>query len=395
MTKEMMHIFFNSLEHVPFQVRYWDGETHRYNEGKASVMIIFNQELPPDTNWTSPSIVLGEAYMDDMIDLEGSMEELLRLLAMNREKFNRQAASLLAKTARLLSRVLEPGNNDSEKNIQHHYDVGNDFYALWLDPTMSYSCAYFAQPDDSLEEAQRNKISHTLKKLQLKPGEKILDIGSGWGWLLIEAAEKYGVTATGVTLSEEQYLATQERISGHGLQNQVEVLLADYRTLDQSEYYDKIVSVGMFEHVGEGNHGSYFQKVNQLLKPGGISLLHSIMGHKEATTNLWMTRHIFPGGHIPSLRETIHYLPEYDFHLLHTESLRLHYAKTLDHWLNNYLRHWDTVVDTYGRRFARMWKLYLMGCAANFRVSGLNVYQLVFSKGLNNQLETTLQHVYR
>lgn len=245
-------------------------------------------------------------------------------------------------------------------------------------------------------EAQLNKIDHILKKLQLAPGETLLDIGSGWGRLIIRAAQKYGVKATGVTISEEQYKETLTRIEKLGLNDQVEVKLLDYLDLDAEEVqFDKIVSVGMFEHVGKENLGRYMEKVEELLVPGGLSMLHSIMGTKEECVNSWITKYIFPGGYIPSLRETIRLFPEYDFHLLHAESLRMHYAKTIDRWYDNYLAHWDLVEEKYGRRFARMWELYLKGCASNFRVTGLNIYQLLFTKGLNNDLALTFEHIYR
>lgn len=245
-------------------------------------------------------------------------------------------------------------------------------------------------------EAQLNKIDHILKKLQLNPGEKLLDIGSGWGWLIIRAAQKYGIKATGVTISEEQYKETLNRIEKFGLNGQVEVKLQDYLDLDGEEVqYDKIVSVGMFEHVGKENLGRYMEKVEELLVPGGLSMIHSIMGTQEECVNSWITKYIFPGGYIPSVRETIRLFPEYDFHLLHAESLRMHYARTIDRWYDNYLAHWDFVEEKYGRRFARMWELYLKGCASNFRVSGLNIYQLLFTKGLNNDLALTFEHIYR
>src|SRR5665648_314479 len=283
-----------------------------------------------------------------------------------------------------------------KENIGHHYDLGNDFFSLWLDETMSYSCAYFKNLEESLLEAQINKTDHILKKLQLEPGESLLDIGSGWGGLIIRAAQQYGVKATGITISEEQYKHTKEEIEKFGLDGQVEVKLQDYLDLNENNtQFDKIVSVGMFEHVGKENLSMYMLKVNGLLKPGGISLLHSIINEDEDDFNSWIDKYIFPGGYIPSLRETIALLPDFDFHLIHLESLRIHYAITLDYWYENYKKNWDYVENRYGRRFARMWELYLKACAANFRVAGLDVYQILFSKGLNNELSLTFEHVYR
>jgi cyclopropane-fatty-acyl-phospholipid synthase len=247
-----------------------------------------------------------------------------------------------------------------------------------------------------LFQAQLNKIDYTLKKLQLKPGEKLLDIGSGWGWLIIRAAQQYGVEATGITLSREQYLKTKERIEELGLTGQVDVRLMDYRDLAKSgEKFDKVVSIGMVEHVGHANLPKYFAAVDKLLVPQGLSMLHSITGLIEGPCNKWILKYIFPGGYIPSIRELIGHLPDFDFHLLDVESLRLHYAKTLDFWAKNFEKHVEKVREKYGERFVRMWRLYLNSCAASFRVSGLNIHQILFSKGLNNNLEMTRAFLYQ
>jgi cyclopropane-fatty-acyl-phospholipid synthase len=338
-------------------------------------------------------LAFGEAFMNDFIDFEGSFDEIMAVVEENKKLFSMKGHKLLKSTLKKISRV-----NIKEKqkeNIQHHYDLGNDFFSLWLDETLSYSCAYFKNPTDSLYEAQMNKIDLVLKKLQLKPGEKLLDIGCGWGWLIISAAQNYGVKATGINISKEQYLSSTERIRNLGLSGQVDVKLLDYLDLDtEGQQFDKIVSVGMFEHVGRDNLHKYLERIQKVLVPGGLSLLHSIMGVREDGVNSWTNKYIFPGGYIPSFRETISLLPEYDFHLLHAESLRMHYALTLDHWCRNYEKHWDTVEGIFGRKFARMWQLYLKASASSFRAAGLDIYQLVFSKGLSNNLYLTLDRIY-
>jgi len=394
MRKHLLKSFFESIKHASFEVVYWDGEQVKYGDGQPLVKVIFNKPLPLTFNLEDPVLAFGEAYMDDIVDFEGNLEVIFGAVESNKDGvfggLTGKAVSVVKTLSGAAARLKQ------KSNIQHHYDLGNDFFSLWLDETMSYSCAYFKTIGDSLYQAQMQKIDHILKKIQLRPGERLLDIGSGWGWLIIKAAREYGAQALGITLSEEQYRATKERVKELDLEERVDVKLLSYQDLDEQEHrFDKIVSVGMFEHTGKENLSGYMEKVNRLLAPGGLSMLHTITGMWEKPVNSWIKKYIFPGGYIPSLRETVWLLPEYDFHLLHAESLRLHYAMTLDRWYENFLKHVNTVEQKYGHRFVRMWDLYLRGCAASFRVSGLNIYQLLFSKGLNNNLPMTLEHVYR
>lgn len=374
-----------------FSVVFWDGEQEDYGNEAPAFKIIFHKEPPLQLHSDDAVVIFGEAYMDGLIDFEGSMDDILRVVALNTQPQKQKNYSVMTKNDN------QPSDTQIQReNIQHHYDLGNDFFSLWLDKTMSYSCAYFKTAKDSLYQAQLQKVDHILNKLNLKSGEKLLDIGSGWGSLIIRAAQQYHVQTTGITLSTEQYEKTKQRIKELGLEDQVKVELMNYQDLNATQWqFDKIVSVGMFEHVGKGNLTKYMNKIHELLVPGGTSLLHTITGMFEEITNAWMGKYIFPGGYVPSLRETIWLLPEYDFHLLHTESLRLHYALTLDHWLENFEEHIDEVKSKYGERFVRMWSLYLRGCAAAFRVSGLDIDQLVFTKGLNNNLPLTYDYIYK
>lgn len=393
MKKAVLKAFFKDFTGVDFQVKFWDGETVNYGAGNPVMKIVFNREAPAGLSLKDPVLSFGEAYVEGIIDFEGDLEEVIRIIEQNRDLAARKGIR-----TRVSSAIRNVGGTVSrqkqKQDIQHHYDLGNDFFTLWLDDTMSYSCAYFRDYGDTLTQAQIQKIDLILKKLQLKPGEKLLDIGCGWGWLIIRAARQYGVSGLGITLSEEQYTAVKQRISELGLSGLLEVELLNYLDLPDQLRFDKIVSVGMFEHVGRENLGRYMDKVNKLLVPGGLSMLHTITGTEENPVNSWIDTYIFPGGYIPSLRETIWLLPRYNFHLLHAESLRMHYAMTLDRWYRNFTSHVDQVRDKFGEKFVRMWSLYLRGCAASFRVSGLNVYQLLFSKGLNNSLPLTLEGVY-
>lgn len=396
MEKMLLHKFSRKVKDYSFSIDYWDGTSNNYGKGEPSFKIIFNNKIPVAKMLKDPSMALGEAYMDGIIDFQGNLQEIIETFyKMNIPFFEKKGSYRLKKVFSNENRATSI--TKQQKDIKYHYDLGNDFYELWLDETMSYSCAYFCSPEDSLYQAQLQKIDYILKKLQLHPKEYLLDIGCGWGWLIIRAAQQYGVRALGITLSEEQYTKTKKRVAELGLTDQVDVKLMDYRTLAEKsiEKFDKVVSVGMIEHVGKANLPQYMQTVDKLLVHGGISVLHCITGQVEVPCNEWIRKYIFPGGYIPSIRELIWLLPESGFHLLDAESLRLHYAKTLEHWAKNFENNLDYVREKYGERFIKMWRLYLNSCAASFRTSDLDIHQIVFSKGLNNGLPMTRHHLYR
>ena len=290
----------------------------------------------------------------------------------------------------ITSNVEKNDKKNQEKEVTSHYDIGNDFYKLWLDETMSYSCGYFIHEDDTLYQAQVNKVDYILKKLHLEEGMSLLDIGCGWGFLLIEAAKKYKVHGTGIALSHEQYAEFQRRIKDQGLEDYLTVELMDYRDLPKKEYqFDRVVSVGMLEHVGRDNYQLFLDCVEKVLKPGGLFLLHFISALKEHPGDPWVKKYIFPGGTVPSLREILNHMAEDNFHTLDIENLRLHYNKTLLHWEKNFRDNIEKEKTMFDEEFLRMWDLYLSACAATFHNGIIDLHQILMTKGVNNDLPMT------
>ncbi|HEB9349363.1 TPA: class I SAM-dependent methyltransferase [Campylobacter coli] len=384
--KQMIKFILSKWNYGNFRIVFWDQEEFHVGNQPAKFSLIFKEKIPFLKLFSDTSLVFAKHYMESKLEIEGDYDEIAKVLYyFSNKRFLKNTEDILSKIAQ----------KQESKNIKSHYDIGNDFYKLWLDDTMSYSCAYFKTSSDTLYEAQINKIEHTLKKLDLKPNEKLLDIGCGWGWLSIIAAQKYGVKVVGITISEEQCKKAQERVKEFKLEDRVEIRLQNYQDLEFEDYFDKVVSVGMFEHVGKENLGLYFMKAKQVLKPGGSMLLHSILAMFEGKTNAWIDKYIFPGGYLPSLREVVSAMSEWDFHLLLAESLRIHYAKTLDMWSNNFNQVLPQVRKKYDEEFIRMWDLYLRSCASAFRVGSVDLFQFLITKEINNNLSLTKEYIYK
>ena len=379
---------FKNLFVDTFELKLWDGSSEIYGEGEPKFKIIFNEPIPKADIIKDPSIAFGEGYMTKKLDIEGSIQDVIESLYNSKESFlgNEKYANLI--------KMVKNNIKNSKKNIEFHYDVGNDFYKLWLDDTMTYSCGYFKSQNDSLTDAQKNKVDHILKKLNLKEGETLLDIGCGWGELIITAAKKYKVKAMGVTLSIQQFEKVKKRIESEGLNELVEVELTDYREI-KNRKFDRVVSVGMLEHVGKDNLSEYFSTVKELLNDKGVSLLHCITNTSDSGTNSWINKYIFPGGYVPSIQELVNYMSEKNFNVIDVENLRLHYGKTLECWASNFENAMPEIEKMKDETFIRMWRMYLNSCAASFNCGNINLHQFLFTKGVNNDLPLIREYMYK
>ena len=372
--------FMGQFDACPFEIITGE-KSHFIGKGEPKFSVTVHKLPGMKSLLKSTSIALGEAYMDGDLEIEGDLYYALDHFLGQMDRFSTDESAL----KKLM--FTSTAKKNQQKEVQSHYDIGNDFYKLWLDETMSYSCGYFQHEDDSLYQAQVNKVDHILKKLCLEEGMSLLDIGCGWGFLLIEAAKKYGVHGMGITLSQEQYKEFQRRITEEHLEQLLTVKLMDYRDIPKrGQTFDRIVSVGMVEHVGRNNYQLFMDCAKAALKPGGLFLLHFISALKEHPGDPWIKKYIFPGGVVPSLREMLSCAAEDGFHTIDIEDLRLHYNRTLLCWEKNYREHIDEVRELFDERFVRMWDLYLSSCAATFHNGIIDLHQILLTNGINNNL---------
>jgi cyclopropane-fatty-acyl-phospholipid synthase len=331
-----------------------------------------------------PRLAVGEAYMNGTLTVEdGDLYGLLDLLGRNMAALECTASVRLSYGWQSLVRVLEQYNpvGRAQRNVAHHYDLNGQLYDFFLDRDRQYSCAYFKTGDESLDQAQTDKKQHIAAKLLLRPGQNVLDIGSGWGGMALFLSQQFGVDVTGVTLSKEQHAVSSRRALEGGLADRVRFKLIDYR--QEENRYDRIVSVGMFEHVGAAHYVEYFTKVKQLLKDDGVMLLHAI-GRMEPPggTNTWLRKYIFPGGYTPALSEVLSAIETAGLWVTDMEILRLHYAQTLRHWRQRFLANRERVKQMagYDDRFCRMWEFYLAACEVSFRYMNQMVFQMQIAR---------------
>ena len=342
-----------------------------------------------------PELYFGEAYADGSLVIEnGTLTEFLDIAMKNIGRSEINSFSKIIKKIKGTYRYFTNFNlaYKSKKNVAHHYDISEKLYDLFLDKNRQYSCAYFKKNTDSLETAQNNKIDHIIKKLNLKPNQKVLDIGSGWGTLAIEIAKKSQCEVLGITLSENQLEYSNKKVKELNLENQVSYKLMDYRELE--EKFDKIVSVGMFEHVGRKFYNTYFKKVSNLLKKDGIALIHTIGSiDSPRDPHPWISKYIFPGGYTPSLSEIVPSIEKSGLIISDVEVLRMHYSHTLRNWKERFLGKKEEVLAMFDEKFFRMWEFYLTGCEMAFKWGDQVVFQFQLSKELPS-VPNTRDYIY-
>ncbi len=376
---------------LPLRLRLWNGQEALLGPEPRVTFEI--KSLSALRRLLHPSLAtLGQAYVDGLIDIEGAIEDVIAVasrLSLQAGRRVRHAARIARHSRRL----------DAEA-IAYHYDVSNDFYRLWLDEQMVYSCAYFHTPEDTLEAAQRAKLDHILVKLRLEPGQRLLDIGCGWGALVLRAAQKYGVRAVGITLSHNQYDLARERVAAAGLAGQVEIRLQDYRDVD--ERFERIVSVGMLEHVGLKNLRAYLGKVRELLADGGLCLNHGITSTDPDSAESplgggdFIERYVFPHGELPHISFLLREMAAAGLEATDVENLRRHYALTARHWSRRFEQHAGEILKIAGEKRFRIWRAYLAGCAYGFAHNWIALHQVLALKNGDpaNPLPLTRDYMY-
>ena len=369
---------------VPVSITLWNGRRLAVRETAGVSVTVRSPRVL--ASFVHPTMgKLARHYVEQQLDVEGEARQILRAseaLASSPDSANG--------TTSLLRRWIGHTRAFDSKSIRYHYDVSDDFYALWLDPRRVYSCAYFRGADDTLAAAQEQKLDHICRKLMLKPGERLLDIGCGWGALVMWAAEHYRVRATGVTLSQNQYEYARAKIREAGLEDLCEVRLLDYRDIPEDAPYDKIASVGMFEHVGRKNLPVYFGKIYRLLKPGGLVMNHGItlnsVDGEELGSDIgaFIDEYVFPGGELTHVSKVIAEMSEQGLESWDVESLRPHYARTLWQWVEGLETHRDAATAMVGEKTYRIWRIYMAGSAHAFERGWMSVYQVLAGRPLSD-----------
>ncbi len=339
---------------------------------------------------TYPDLHFGDLYSTGRVEVEGNLISFLETIS--RATRDTSHLGFLKSLTRALNRPRHNTLTGSKDNIHHHYDISNEFYELWLDKEMQYTCAYFPDPEMTLEAAQLATMDHVCRMLQLKPGEAVIEAGCGWGGLARHMARHYGARVRAYNISHEQISYARERAEKEGLADRVEYIEDDYRNV--AGKYDVFVSVGMLEHVGAAHYGQLGEVIHRSLTDAGRGLIHTIGRNSTGHLNPWIEKRIFPGAHPPALREMMDIFEPREFSVLDVENLRLHYAKTLEHWLVRYEQHIDQVTKMFDQHFIRAWRLYLSGSIAAFTTGSLQLFQVSFLRATNNDIPWSRAHLY-
>ena len=372
----------------PLQMVLWNGEEITTSSARPAARIALRRRSALYKLLSNPNLQFGDLYSVGSVEVEGDLVKFLEIAyGTSAVKFE----FLRKFQSHVLNRPRANTLAGSSSNIHHHYDLSNDFYQLWLDQEMQYTCAYFPSPSMTLEEAQIAKLDHVCRKLQLRPGDRVVEAGSGWGGLARHMARHYGAKVRSFNISREQIRYARERAAAEGLSG-IEYIEDDYRNI--TGRYDAFVSVGMLEHVGLDHYRELGEVIHRCLTPDGRGLIHSIGRNKPEPMNAWIEKRIFPGAYPPTLREMMEIFEPRAFSVLDVENLRLHYAKTLEHWLVRFERHADTVQTMFNENFVRAWRLYLAGSLAGFTSGSLQLFQVVFARGDNNTLPWSRAHLY-
>lgn len=378
---ETVNSIFNDA-YKNFNIEFWNGEKLIYSQNPSFTIKFLDRDIFLQLV-TNPNIMsFATAFIDKKLDIEGNIFDAIKLkdYISNLEISNRDKITLFFKTTSIHRHT----KHSDMHNISYHYDISNKFYELFLKETMVYSCAYFKDENNDITKAQHNKMDYICKKLQLQSGERFLDIGCGWGSMIMWATKHYGVKATGVTISKQQYEYAVEKIKDENLEDRCTVKLLDYRDIEGEAEYDKIVSIGMFEHVGIKNLPTYFNTVNRLLKDNGIFLNHGITVKKDTKLSKnegeFIQKYIFPGGELKNISYILDVMEDSKFDILDVECLRKHYYKTLKCWVENLQSNSQKAIEAAGEYIYRTWLLYMTGCAVNFEADKIAVYQILVSK---------------
>lgn len=390
--RSMTSLLHSRIGSPRVQIVLWDGTAVGPANDSVGRLVIRR----PDVLWRvmiDSEIAFGESFTNGGLDIEGDLITVLTELNLGLARIPRTAGlSRLLQPFDLIRRRSRQTLAESKASVYHHYDIGNEFYKLWLDQQLVYTCAYYTQPADSLDAAQTAKLDYICRKLRLRPDDRVVEAGSGWGALALHMAREYGVSVKAYNLSREQIAYAREQAKAAGLSHRVEFIEDDYRSI--TGQYDAFVSVGMLEHVGPLNYPAFGRLIRNVLTANGRGLIHSIGRNFAAPLDAWILRHIFPGACPPSLKQLLDIFEDHGFSVIDVENLRLHYARTCQEWLRRVEQHAERITDMFDARFLKMWRLYLAGSSAAFASGWLQLFQVVFAPATNNQLSLTRKDWY-